>query len=132
MPGGRAIRRNGSCSLLESLLWHIIKDRKIAAERSTIDIIWACPFHKTGNYMASFLGLGNYSRRLIPHFRAYPEALYKQVRERKMQGLRQHERRARLWRRDTVRKSHEPVEVDACASIQADGEVLHQSEEEDE
>ena len=56
-------------------LGHIIKDGKIAAESSKLDKIPECPFPKTDNEMASFLGLCNYYRRLIPHFAEYAEPL---------------------------------------------------------
>ena len=58
-----------------SLLGHIIKDGKIAADRSKLDKIREWPFHKKGTVMASFLGLCNYYRRLIPHFAEYGEPL---------------------------------------------------------
>ena len=41
-------------------LGHIIKDGKIAADRSKLDKIREWPFPKTGNEIASFLGLCNY------------------------------------------------------------------------
>ena len=65
-------------------LGHIIKDGKIAADRSKLEKIREWPFPKTGNQMASFLGLCNFYRRLIPHFAAYAEPLYKQVLELKV------------------------------------------------
>ena len=58
---------------------HIIKNGKIAADRSKLDKIREWPFPKTGNEMASFLGQCNYYRRLIPHFAEYAEPLYKHV-----------------------------------------------------
>ena len=53
-------------------LGHIIQDGKIAADRSILDKIREWPFPKTGNEMASFLGLCNYYRRLITHFARTP------------------------------------------------------------
>ena len=60
-------------------LGHISKDGKIAADRNKLKKIRDWPFGKTGNEMASFLGLCNYYRRLIPHFAEDAEPLYKQV-----------------------------------------------------
>ena len=65
-------------------LGHIINDGKIASDRSRLDKIREWPFGKRSNDMASFLGLCNYYRRLIPHFAEYDEPLYKQVLELKV------------------------------------------------
>ena len=53
-------------------------------DRSKLDKIREWPFPKTGNEMASFLGLCNYYRRLIPPFAEYAEPLYRQVLELKV------------------------------------------------
>ena len=62
-------------------LGQIIKDGKIAADRSRLDKIREWPFPKTGNEMASFLGLCNNYRRLITHFAEYAKPFYKHVLE---------------------------------------------------
>ena len=68
---------NAKCSDSIQYLGHIIKDCKIAADRNKLDKIREWPFSKTGNEMASFLGLCYYYRRMFPHFAEYAEPLYK-------------------------------------------------------
>ena len=67
-------------------LGHIINDGKIAADRSKLDKIREWPFPKTDNEMASFLGLCNFYRRLMPHFADYANPLYKKVLELKVKA----------------------------------------------
>ena len=74
---GNVNPESAKCSLIQFRIWDIIKDGKIAADRSKLDQIREWPFPKTGNEMASFLGLFNYYRRLIPHFAEYAEPMYK-------------------------------------------------------
>ena len=54
---------------------------KIAADQSKLDKIREWPFPTTGTEMASFLGLCNYYRRLIPHFADDAVPLYKHTAE---------------------------------------------------
>ena len=65
-------------------LGHIIKDGKIATDRSKFDKIREWPFPKTGNEIFSFLVLCNYYRRLIPHFAENAEPFYKELLELKV------------------------------------------------
>ena len=120
-------------------LGHIIKEGKIAADRSKLDKICEWPFPKTGNEMASLLGLCNYFRRLIPHFGEYAEPLYKQVLELKVPASEVVESAFAKLKDDlcdgvTVKLPNpdKPFVVESHASVHAVGAVLLQSEEEDE
>ena len=62
-------------------LGHVISKGTIAADRSKLDKVREWPFPNTGVEMASFLGLCNYYRRLIPHYAEAAVPLYKQTNE---------------------------------------------------
>ena len=62
-------------------LGHIIKDGKIAADRSKLDRIREWPYPKTVNVIDSFLGMSNYYRRLRQYFTDYAVIPYKELLE---------------------------------------------------
>ena len=57
-------------------LGHVISENQIAPDTKKIDKIREWPFPQTGHDMASFLGLCNYYRKLIPKMAEYAASLY--------------------------------------------------------
>ena len=89
--------------------------------------------------MASFLGLCNYYRRLIPHFAEYAEPLYKQVLELKVTASEVLEMAFAKLKDELcdggalkLPNPDKPFVVETDASIHAVGAVLLQSEGEEE
>ena len=116
-------------------LGHIIKEVKIAADRSKLDKIREWPFPTSGNEMASFLGLYNYYRCLIPHFAEYAEPIYKQVLELKVTAAAVLETAFAKLKDELcdgvalkLPNPDKPFVMDTYASIHAVGAVLLQSE----
>ena len=120
-------------------LGHIIKNGKIGADRSKLDKIREWPFTKTGNEMASFLGLCKYYRSLIPHFAEYPEPLYKKVLELNVTASEVLETAFAKVKDELcdgvdvkLLNPDKPFVVETDATIHAVGAVLLQREGEDE
>ena len=65
-------------------LGNIIENGKIAEDRSKLNKIRYWAFPKTGNEMASDIGLCTNFQRLIPHFAEYAETLNKNLLEIKV------------------------------------------------